>query len=54
MRPRVVHVIHSSAFGGGPNMLTLLVTHLRDQFDMQVISDGQGDMPARLKKLSKS
>ncbi|TME08883.1 MAG: glycosyltransferase family 4 protein [Chloroflexi bacterium] len=52
MRPRVVHVIHSSAFGGGPNMLTLLVTNLRDQFDMQVISDGQGDMPARLKKLS--
>jgi len=49
--PRIVHVIHSSAFGGGPNMLTLLCTQLRDEFEMDVICDGQGDMPARLEKI---
>ena len=47
-RPRIVHVIHSSAFGGGPNMLAILCEQLRDQFEMEVISDGQGDVPARL------
>jgi glycosyltransferase involved in cell wall biosynthesis len=33
-------------------MLTVLATQLREQFDMQVISDGQGDMPGRLEQLS--
>jgi glycosyltransferase involved in cell wall biosynthesis len=46
--PRIVHVIHSSAFGGGPNMLAIICLRLRDQFDMEVVCDGQGDVPARL------
>ncbi|HMC67847.1 MAG TPA: glycosyltransferase, partial [Mycobacteriales bacterium] len=46
--PRIVHVIHSSAFGGGPNMLAIICLRLRDRFDMEVICDGQGDVPARL------
>jgi glycosyltransferase involved in cell wall biosynthesis len=46
---RVLHVIHSSAFGGGPNMLTILCTQLAAEFDMEVVCDGLGDMPARVK-----
>ena len=49
--PRIVHVIHSSAFGGGPNMLAILCEQLRDQFEMEVISDGQGDVPGRLARI---
>jgi glycosyltransferase involved in cell wall biosynthesis len=47
-KPRIVHVIHSSAFGGGPNMLAILCLRLSGEFDMEVICDGQGDVPARL------
>lgn len=48
---KITHVIHSSAFGGGPNMLTVLVRELHGQFDMDVVTDGAGDMPARLAEL---
>lgn len=47
-RPRIVHLIHSSAFGGGPNMLAILCLRLTDEFDMEVICDGLGDVPRRL------
>lgn len=47
-RPRILHVIHSSAFGGGPNMLTILCTQLASDFAMEVVCDGLGDMPARV------
>jgi glycosyltransferase involved in cell wall biosynthesis len=47
-KPRIIHVIHSSAFGGGPNMLAILCLRLAREFDMEVICDGQGDVPARL------
>ena len=50
-RPRILHVIHSSAFGGGPNMLAILCERLSDEFEMEVISDGQGDVPARLESM---
>lgn len=49
--PRILHVIHSTAFGGGPNMLAIICERLRDQFEMEVISDGQGDVPARVEAL---
>jgi glycosyltransferase involved in cell wall biosynthesis len=51
IRPRILHVIHSSAFGGGPNMLAILCAKLGDQFEMEVASDGQGDVPARLEAM---
>ena len=49
-RPRILHVIHSSGVGGGPNSVTNLCTVLKDDFDMEVVSDGAGDMPARLER----
>ena len=36
-KPRILHVIHSSAFGGGPNMLAILCLRLAGEFDMEVI-----------------
>ncbi len=48
MRPRILHIIHSSEFGGGPNMLAILCAQLIHDFDMDVVCDGQGDMPARV------
>lgn len=51
IKPRIVNVIHSSAFGGGANMLTLLCVQLKDRFDIEVVCDGQGDMPSRLSAL---
>lgn len=49
--PRIVHVIHSSAFGGGPNMLAVICTELHHEFEMELVCDGQGDVPARLEQL---
>jgi len=43
-----MHVIHTSAFGGGPNMLAILCAHLSGDFAMEVVTDGHGDMPARV------
>jgi glycosyltransferase involved in cell wall biosynthesis len=43
-----VHVIHSSAFGGGPNMLAIICLQLATDFEMEVVCDGRGDVPARL------
>lgn len=49
--PRILHVIHSTAFGGGPNMLAIICAQLGDQYEMEVVSDGQGDVPARVEAL---
>lgn len=50
-RPRILHVIHTSAFGGGPNMLAIICARLRDEFEMEVVSDGQGDLVVRLESM---
>lgn len=48
-RVRILHVIHSSAFGGGPAMVELLCSRLHgDEFEMSLVSSGEGQMPARL------
>jgi glycosyltransferase involved in cell wall biosynthesis len=47
-KPKILHVIHSTAFGGGPNMLAILCLRLAGEFDMEVVSDGEGDVPGRL------
>ena len=47
-KPTIVHVIHSTSFGGGPNMLAILCVRLAGEFNMEVVSDGQGDVPKRL------
>lgn len=49
-RPKILHVIHSTAFGGGPNMLAILCTRLAGEFEMEVVCDGQGDVPNRLEQ----
>jgi glycosyltransferase involved in cell wall biosynthesis len=49
-RLRILHVIHSSAFGGGPAMVELLCERLHGVgFEMSLVSSGEGEMPARLK-----
>jgi glycosyltransferase involved in cell wall biosynthesis len=46
---RILHLIHSTAFGGGPTMVDLLCTRLQgSEFEMSLVSDGEGDLPARL------
>jgi glycosyltransferase involved in cell wall biosynthesis len=46
---RILHLIHSTAFGGGPAMVELICTRLQgSEFEMSLVSDGQGDLPARL------
>jgi glycosyltransferase involved in cell wall biosynthesis len=46
---RVLHLIHSTAFGGGPAMVELLCTRLHGQgFEMSLVSSGEGEVPARL------
>lgn len=48
-RIRILHLIHSSAFGGGPAMVELLCTRLHgDEFEMSLITSGEGEMPSRL------
>lgn len=48
---RILHLIHSTAFGGGPAMVDLLCTRLQGEFEMSLVSDGEGDLPARLGSL---
>jgi glycosyltransferase involved in cell wall biosynthesis len=46
---RVLHLIHSSAFGGGPAMVELLCSQLHHHgFDMSLVSSGEGELPTRL------
>jgi glycosyltransferase involved in cell wall biosynthesis len=46
---RILHLIHSTAFGGGPAMVELICTRLQgSEFEMSLVSDGQGELPARL------
>ena len=51
-RIRVLHVIHSSAFGGGPAMVDLLCSRLQGQgFEMAIVTSGEGELPARMSAL---
>jgi len=46
---RILHLIHSTAFGGGPAMVDLICTRLQgSDYQMSLVSDGEGDLPARL------
>jgi glycosyltransferase involved in cell wall biosynthesis len=46
---RVLHLIHSTAFGGGPTMVDLICTRLHGpEFEMSLVSDGQGDLSSQL------
>ena len=46
---RILHLIHSTAFGGGPAMVDLICTRLQGtDYQMSLVSDGEGDLPARL------
>lgn len=47
-KARIIHIIHSSAFGGGPNTVAVLCLGLLNDFEMEVVTDGQGDVPALL------
>lgn len=48
-RGKILHLIHSSAFGGGPAMVELLCTRLHgDEFEMALISSGEGELPGLL------
>jgi len=49
---RILHLIHSSAFGGGPAMVELLCSRLHGHgFEMSLVSSGEGELPARLSAL---
>jgi glycosyltransferase involved in cell wall biosynthesis len=49
---RILHLIHSTAFGGGPAMVDLICTRLRgSEFQMSLVSDGDGELPQRLAAL---
>jgi glycosyltransferase involved in cell wall biosynthesis len=46
---RILHLIHSTAFGGGPAMVDLICTRLQgSEFQMSLVSSGEGDLPGRL------
>ena len=46
---RVLHLIHSTAFGGGPAMVDLICTRLQgSEFQMSLVSSGEGELPQRL------
>ena len=49
---RVLHLIHSTAFGGGPAMVDLICSRLQgSEYQMSLVSDGEGQLPARLARL---
>lgn len=51
-RLRILHLIHSSAFGGGPAMVELLCRRLHgDEFEMSLVTSNDGEMPAQLAAL---
>ena len=47
-KPKILHILHSSAIGGGPVSVGLLVLGTKDEFDPVVISSGEGQLPAQL------
>lgn len=48
-RGKILHLIHSSAFGGGPAMVELICMRLHgDEFEMAMISSGEGELPGLL------
>lgn len=47
-RPRILHLIHSSAFGGGPASVRMLVLGEQTNFEPIVISSGEGALPGEL------
>ena len=51
-RVRILHLIHSAAFGGGPAMVELLCRRLHGQdFEMSLVTSDDGELPARLDAL---
>jgi glycosyltransferase involved in cell wall biosynthesis len=47
-RPRILHLLHSSAIGGGPNSVRMLALGTRADFEPIVVSSGEGDLPRQL------
>jgi glycosyltransferase involved in cell wall biosynthesis len=47
-RPKILHILHSSAVGGGPNSVRMLALGTRDDFIPIVVSSGEGPMPGLL------
>jgi glycosyltransferase involved in cell wall biosynthesis len=47
-RPKILHVLHSSAIGGGPNSVRMLALGTRTEFQPIVVSSGEGDLPEQL------
>lgn len=47
-RPRILHILHSSAIGGGPVSVKLLALGTRAEFEPVVVSSGEADLPAQL------
>jgi glycosyltransferase involved in cell wall biosynthesis len=47
-RPKILHIIHSSAFGGGPHSVSMLALGTRAVFEPVVVSSGEGNLPGQL------
>jgi glycosyltransferase involved in cell wall biosynthesis len=49
-RPKILHVLHSSAIGGGPVSVGILALGSRSEFEPIVVSSGEGDLPGKLEQ----
>ncbi len=47
-KPKILHILHSSAIGGGPVSVRLLVLGTKYEFEPVVISSGEGQLPTQL------
>jgi glycosyltransferase involved in cell wall biosynthesis len=47
-RPKILHLLHSSALGGGPNSVRMLALGTRADFEPIVVSSGEGDLAEQL------
>lgn len=47
-RPKILHILHSSDFGGGPNSVRMLALGTRAEFEPIVVSSGEGDLQSKL------
>lgn len=48
-RPKILHILHSSAIGGGPASVKMLALGARSGFEPVVISSGEGTLPDELR-----
>jgi glycosyltransferase involved in cell wall biosynthesis len=47
-RPKILHILHSSAIGGGPNSVRMLALGTCQAFEPVVVSSGEGELPGQL------